>query len=183
MKTKNGIVNLDVDAITLRGTGKLGYSESSRMHSTLQRLSETLSDEVRVPSKKKHTVTCPKCKQEFKTNNPNKIPQHKPGWRARWSGTSTDEGGFCTQKKDWREPHEIIETGKEIYINGDLIKKGDHVAFSTYPNYVSFQGREELKEHVIKDVYLMDNKQFHLGLEGIDETVPCHYFVKNFIKL
>lgn len=184
MKTKNNIHTPPVDAETLRGTGKFGWTEGGKMHSTFKRLSESLvNDDVvrQPPSKKKQEVKCPKCGKTFKTNNPNVIPPHKP-YRPWYSFGNTETTDLCSQKKDWREPPEVKEKGKQAYINGEWIKKNDKVIFSTYPNYVSFQTREELKEHTIEDVYLMDNGALHLKLVGIDETVPCNYFVKNLIK-
>lgn len=181
MKQKNSIKTPGVEQNTLRGTGKLDWTPSGKMHSTKARLQSTFSDEPVKSPGKKDKVKCPGCGQKFKSNT-GKVPKHKlSGWRA-WGATTVD--GYCSQQKSHLAPLEIVNPVESVVINEFEVRKGDKVAFTTYPWKVAFQDWNELKEHTVKNVYLMDNQKIYLELEGIAERfVPARMFTKNFIKL
>lgn len=165
----------------LRGIGKLDYTNRSRLNSTMKKMSAAMAgDEVKkTPGKKKYEHTCPGCGQKFKTNSKN-IPQHKPGWRF---GFNKNESGFCTQRKSFLIAPKIIGKAESITINDYEIKKGDTVAFTTYPWTFDFADPNELKSYVVKDLYEMDNDQIHIEFDGLSQKIPTYIFVKNFIKL
>lgn len=179
MSDKN---NIKANNDSLRGIGKLGHTEGGKMHSTLRNLSGTFSDadEVRNKPGKKEKIKCPGCGQNFKSNN-GKIPKHTlKGWRA-WGVPTID--GYCAQQKGrWVKP-EIVKTIPSVEINEYTIEANDTIAFTTYPFKFDFVGEHELKEWVVEKIYLMDNEKIHLKLKGIEMTIPCSIFVKNFIKL
>ena len=131
---------------------------------------------------KKEKVECPACGRKFKTNSGN-IPEHKAKY---WNsfGSNTSESGNCNQNKSPFAPTTIVNKIDKVIINDCEVKAGDKVAFTTYPWKLNFQDWNELKEHTIANIYLMDNGKNYLELENIkDEYVPVNIFVKNFIKL
>lgn len=170
---------------SLRGIGKLGWTERGKLYSLLRSLTYSFSDAdkgISAPSKiKKAVVVCPGCGKKFKTNNPSKIPQHKPRF---WSFYITDSTPrFCSQKASILEKPTIVENIQSTVINELVIVPGDSIAFMTRPFQMSFQDQHELKEWKVKKIHMMNNGKVHLRLEGLDETVPVHIFTKNFIKL
>jgi len=175
MKTKNGIKRVKVGEDILR-PGKLGYTASGRMNSTIKRLESTFSDSPKATPGKKYIVECPACGRRFKSNN-GKIPDHLPRF-AKSKNT-----GNCHQIKDWRIPPKIEKELPLVEINTFEVRKGDAVAFTTYPNHVPFQDWQALTEHNVAGIYLMDNGHIYLKLKNIDEYVPVRMFVRNFIKL
>ena len=166
---------------TLRGTGKLDWTPSNKLHSTVKKLIASFDDElVKLPSKKEK-ITCPACGQKFKSNSGN-LPEHKPSKYNTWGNEM--ENGYCNQKRNPSTILKIVDKVDNVIINNFEIKAGDKVAFTTYPWKFDYQETNELKEHTITNIYLMDNNKFYLELEDVkDEYIPVHIFVKNFIKL
>lgn len=159
---------------TLRGTGKLGWGEHSALHGTMKRLVSTFGDDVgRTTQRKKKNVTCPGCGQKFRSNSGN-VPNHK----RRFSHTEE-----CNKRKDWRTPATPIGKAQSVIINEYEVVKGDIVAFTTYPWTVAFTSPHELKEYIIEDLILMDDKKIYLKLKDIDDEIPASMFARNFIKL
>lgn len=177
MKKKNSI-KIPKNHETLRGIGKLDYTERGKLCSTLKRLESTFNDyELRKTPSKKKTVKCPGCGKKFKTNS-GKIPEHKIRYYL-----SKTEAPICTQKRPWHEKPIIVSKVDVVKINDYKISKGDTVAFTTYPWKFTFQEMSELKEHKIKEIYLMDDNKKYLELEGVEDFIPVSIFVYNFIKL
>jgi hypothetical protein len=70
---------------TLRGIGKLGWTEGGKMNSTIKRLESSFSDEkVRSIKTNKEEYTCSVCKFKYRSNNPERVPTHKRH-RYLWS--------------------------------------------------------------------------------------------------
>lgn len=158
---------------SLRGTGKLDYTNAGRFHSTFQRIASTFSNDEHKPVPgKKDKVKCPCCKKKFKSNN-GIIPQHKELFG----------NGICTQVKGWASELEIVGRIESVTINDYIVKKGDSVAFTTYPWNLYFVNPSELKEYKVKDIYNMDNGKIYFEFYEVKDLVPTHIFVKNFIKL
>ena len=159
---------------SLRGVGKLDYTNAGRLHSTFKRIAATFAgDEHKpIPSKKKEKIKCPGCHQNFKTNN-GKLPVH----RERFTNT------LCNQKKRWYEEPKIVNRAESVMINEFEVKKGDSVAFTTYPWNLYFVDPNELREYKVKELYNMDNGKVFLDLEGVENMISSNIFVKNFIKL
>jgi hypothetical protein len=172
MRNKNKIKAPDANTDTIRGIGKLGYGESSKMHSTIKNLSSTFSDTVRTLPGKKEKVKCPGCGQKFKSNS-GKIPQH----RKRWGND------ICDQQKSRLEPPRIVSVAPSVTINGYEVRKGEEVAFTTYPWNLGYVDPMEVRGYVIKELYLMDNNKIYLSLEGVEDMVSSTIFARNFIKL
>lgn len=181
------------DATSLRGIGKLDYSNRSRLNSTIKKLTASMeTDEVPPMPAKKEKVKCPGCGRNFRTNK-GKIPQHIP---QRWSSGYTTNEGYCTQSRSpWHQPviKEVIES---TIINEIEIKKGDTIAFIPYPWSYPNHPQDVLKEYKVKNVFLGDNNipyiDLGIELEPINSIVKGkkepHYistnrFTKNFIKL
>ena len=181
MKTKNHVKSPTED--TTRGLGKLGYTEGGKMHGTVKRLTGSFDNDDAVSNQKtkKETIVCPGCGKKFKTNHGN-IPDHKPGKHYYYYGTEVS--GNCPQKKPFNHTPRIVKSVESVEINGYEIRRGDKVAFTTYPWKMAFQDWNDLVEHKVKEVYLMDNDHIYLSLEDVrDEYIPVRMFVKNFIKL
>lgn len=174
MRKKNSIKTPNND--TIRGIGKLDYTERGKLCSTLKRLESSFEQEVRKIPGKKNIVKCPGCGKKFKSNS-GKIPQHYTK-RFYLSGTT-----LCTGKKPFFEKPIIVSKVNVVKINGYKVEKGDSVAFTTFPWKFSFQDMDELVEHKIKNIYLMDNNKKYLELEGVENYIPINIFVNNFIKL
>lgn len=165
----------------LRGIGKLDYSNRSRLNSTMKKMSAAMAgDEVKKkPGKKKYEHVCPGCGKTFKTNSKT-IPQHKTGWRLFLNKI---ENGFCAQTKSGFMPPKRVGTAESVIINDYEIKKGDTVAFTTYPWIYDFVEPNELKSYVVKELHTMDTGHITMEFEGIKQDIPTQVFVKNLIKL
>lgn len=179
---KGGSVHIDkATDENLRGVGKLDYTNRSRLNSTIKKMSAAMAgDEVKkTPGKKKYEHVCPGCGKKIKSNSKN-IPKHKPN--AHY-GLLSDAQGFCNQGKRGITPPKRVDVVESVYINGYLIKKGDTVAFTTYPWKYDFVDPNELKSYVVKELHKMEGGNVCFEFEGIDQDVPTYIFVKNLIKL
>lgn len=190
MPQKNHMKTPPPEQETLRGTGKLGWTESGKMHSNAKKLTASFSnDEVKPgPSKNKKTIKCPGCGRNFKSNS-GKLPEHKGRWYHYYINGSSN---ICSQKKPMGEEPIIVSRVESVIINGYEIRKGDSVAFTTYPWHVPFQDWNELKEYKVIELYLMDTGRIHLdiGVQAKDNFgwlkpyyISSTIFAKNFIKL
>lgn len=83
MNTKNHIKTPNQD--TIRGLGKLGWTESGKVHNNIKKLTATFTNDEMKTKGKKDTVICSVCNCKIKTNNTSKIPNHaaKHKWRFR----------------------------------------------------------------------------------------------------
>ena len=63
---------------SLRGIGKLGWTESGKMNSTLKRLESSFeTDKTHSLKSNKTEGKCPRCSFTFMSNNPSRVPDHK----------------------------------------------------------------------------------------------------------
>lgn len=171
MKNKNNIKSPNIDS--LRGLGKLGYTESGKLHSTIKNLTSSMEDVVKIPPSKKDKITCPACGNRLKANKNGKIQRHN-----RRFGNEICDGKIYGYVKP-----KIVKSVLSVTINEYVIVKNDTVAFTTYPWNFDFVDQHTLASYVIKDIILMDNEKIYLSLEGINDLIPSYIFVKNFIKL
>jgi hypothetical protein len=100
MKTKNHIKSPKEDS--LRGIGKLGWTESGKTISTVRRLQSSFEDQETKSRGKKDTIICPVCKTKFKINNINKIPNHfqRIGLFGWGRNNEICKGSYSKQKSD-----------------------------------------------------------------------------------
>lgn len=184
MANTNHIKAPAANATSVRGIGKLGYTEGGRLNSTIKKIQASMDgDEFRpVPSRKK-TIVCPGCGRRFKAN---KIPAHKP---RSWHFMSNNTDGDCPQTKNRFRGFDVID--KKIHttvINDIEVNKGDTIAFIAMPWAYPNHATNELKEYKVLDVCLMGNGSVALDLGIEDEFGETWYinvarFTKNFIKL
>ena len=183
---KNNIKSPKIEQLNLRGIGKLDYNETNKMNSVMKNIYSSLdNDEFKNSPSKKERIECPGCKKKFRTNT-GKLPEHKIG----------KNGGICSQIKGFSYNLKIISEIKSIIINGFEISKNDRIAFNItdYCYYYYFIFFKELKEYVVKKIYLMDNNKIYLDLGLKNEYglywekdkpfyIPISIITDNFIKL
>lgn len=129
MKNKNHIKSPKQNS--LRGIGKLGWTESGIMHSTIKRLISTFNTDKYKSSKNEKKEKCPACGRKFKVKN-GKLPKHKTLF---WLSD-----GWCDQK---RGINVKITDLKEVTTNtGITLKVGDFIAFTifNFSNYIYNRG-------------------------------------------
>lgn len=162
MKTKNHLhIPKDTDGDFLRGVGKLGWTEGGKMHSTIKRMASAFDNgDTDVKSKKtfKHEVSCPKCKKKFNLNNPNVIPNHKPGWRFNWSSDNKLCEGSTSRQPSGESSEEVIESFK-FYENAHGpaidVKVGSKMLIDT--NVVNIGEKRGLVEFVVEKISRTNN--------------------------
>lgn len=182
MKNKNTIKALDNDS--LRGQGKLGWTEAGKLHNTTKRLVGTFEEEGKVRVKK-DKITCPGCGRKFRSNN-GKIPEHKA---PRYSMYVMQENGNCKQKKNNYIPPQIVEKLDSYELNGIEFNVGDRIAI--WPGFGSALSRsldinkdaDKLFEYTIEGIYLMNDKITYFKLEGCENNIQTYYFGTGIIKL
>ena len=123
----------------LEGTGanRLDWSEGSKMHSTVKRLVGSFEQPARTSVRaSKPLGTCPKCGWTWRTNNPDRVPNHPPhrDWFSRFKTDKTICPGSWSQEWDpyldhrvavphievshgWRNPVEVISPGDSVLID------------------------------------------------------------------
>jgi len=200
---KNHIKNTNPNSNSIRGIGKLGWTESGRLHNTLKKL-VSVDDEAKVSSTKIHKteIICSVCKKKFLTNNPNIIPNHKPGWQYNWSVSERrkvcDGSTSRLVNKDKTSISHIDKfyTIGSSYVRGETFSKGDSVV-------IDFS-RTILKEYDTKNVgdifktkildivrykYLRNDDSESTSyrdeviFEDIDKAIPAHILTTvNLIK-
>lgn len=170
MKSKN---HIKAKNESLRGIGKLGWTESGILHTTMKKLSATFDNEESVtPAKgfKKPKLKCPHCKRRFV----GKIPaKHKNYW------------GYEICKPHPFHPS-IEKELSETEINGLKIIPGDKVAFIPYPFHNFFNcGERDMLERQVKKIYRMTDSSIHVKFDVEDQTFRLAFFnsSKNFIKI
>ncbi len=113
---------------SLRGIGKLGWTEGGRMNSTIKRLESSFSKEkVHSIKGNKEEYSCPVCKFKYKSNNPGRVPTHKKH-RYLW-GISHDEP-ICSGSYIKQPTEETITETLEFFTtfdNGQKFHTGDRV--------------------------------------------------------
>lgn len=132
MRYKNSIKSPKQDS--LRGIGKLGWTEGSKLHKVVKNLISTFNNEPNYKSKKnKNKVKCPRCGKKFNLVN-GKIPQHTiPDWRYSYNWALTrGKKELCDQKSQYRpnDPPKIIGKVEEFDIPAGKIKVGDIIVFT-----------------------------------------------------
>lgn len=157
---------------SLRGLGKLGWTESGKLHSTIKKLTSSFSDEVKHIPTKKEKIDCPACGNRCKSIN-GKAPRH----------TTPFSKEICDGKIRGYVEATVVGSVNSVIINEYEIKKGDNVAFTTYPHYYKFVDPHTLSSYIVENLYLMSNDRITLKFKGITEIIPANYFAKNFIKL
>lgn len=201
MKTKNNIKNPIVD--TIRGIGKLGYTESGKLHNTLKKLNGTfdIDKPVGIPTKsKKVKIACPKCKQTFLVNNPNIIPNHKKSYYYSYDSNDSKlcEGSTSqTITKEYQviKP-EIFSSCGSGRTNGEIFYRTDTVVIdfsrSILRDYDT-QNVGDIYETTILDIIryqylrkdgrLSNSYRQEVILDGIAKPIPTTLLtVNNFIK-
>lgn len=181
MRTKNTIKVKKIQNDNLKGSGKLGYSESNKLHSTAKRVLGIInSKEVHNNFTKKQIVVCPGCNKKFHTNNPNKIPQHKSYNHNIFDTT------ICSQTRSLMAEPKIKEKIETFSINELELSKGTKVMFIPYPWHEFFNvQRNEVLEEEVDELYLMDNDKVFIKFKNIKKLIPSYIFKanKNFIKI
>lgn len=178
MKGQNHIKSPKViDGVeTLRGLGKVGYSEGSRLHSTLKRLegSFTGNDDGGFVKAKKITAKCPHCNFRHSSRK-GLLPEHKISVRKYDFKTPESE------KKEWFDVMEICpqtiranshrKKVNKFTINGITFKKGDNVMFAK-----SIENSYTLKhikfyEGPIESIYLQEDGSYLIYLPNDDDRI------------
>lgn len=192
MRTKNHIKAPQND--TLRGTGKLGWSESSAVHSTVKRLVSTFDPGdtfKRIAKAKKIKVTCPQCGANF-SNREGKVRAHTISVNKfndetkEWYNVSEQ----CSQKPRWNNYRYPTKVSK-CTVGGETYKVGQTVFFArmntmwpgvTRMTYTYFEG--PIQSIAKKDdgsfiIYLPQNPEKH----GRDYFELNENTAKNIIKV
>jgi len=176
MKNKN---HIKADNESFRGIGKLGWTESGKMKSTLSRLEATFEEERKFINKKNKTIViCPACHRKFHSNS-GKLPKHKAYF---WQYTN-DENGYCSGKVS--NSPKIVKKIDSAEINGETFHTHDKVMFMPYPHHNLFHAeKNEIIEGTIVFFYLMDDESIQIKFRDYP-PVPIRYFnaSKNFIKI
>lgn len=127
---------------SLRGTGveKLGWTEGNKVIGTVKRLTASFStDSVGSKRSNKQIGKCPHCQFEFRTNNPDRVPDHQEdkGWYWSMHRNNNDRRicqGAWTQQREpaldaqiemqqisvgtgWGKPVEVIQVGDSVLID------------------------------------------------------------------
>lgn len=177
--------HIKVDATadnTLRGIGKLGYTESGKLHSTIKKITATFEDKPEKSNKNKEVFRCPGCNGKFTSNN-GKLKNHKPV--KSYSYVDVDVDGYCTQKPHWLAPAKIESVIKTTTINDLDLFVGDTILFQPYPYYRFFDVEDnKIIEAQIMKIFLMTNGRVYLRISGYKKDFPINLFEgnKNFLK-
>lgn len=183
MRTKN---HIKADNDDLRGIGKLDWTESSKMHSTIKKLESTFdNDEGVLPLSKKTnkiTVTCPLCKSKFKTNS-GKLPKHKTPYGLDFYTYQRfrDNTGFCKGFNYLETPiFKVLQTLDNAVLNNKDYKPGDRVLIDTTGwNIKSFPKDsviEAVIEQVIDGVFIHYKNDIHKDFEADEKRHKYIYF-------
>lgn len=168
-------------AKSVREIGKFGWTEGSRLHSTIKRLMSSIDEQFKTFNKKnKKKVVCPRCGKVFH-NGSGKLPEHKSG-HFRFLG----EGKPMCEDTSIVKPATIVKQVQVITINGEMLTKGDKVLFCPYPFHNLFNvGSRDLIETTVEKIYLMSNDKYHIKFSCMENTVNIDIFKasKNFIKV
>lgn len=136
MKTKNHIKSPKED--TLRGIGRLGWTEGSKMNSTIKRLESSFTGErVRSIKTNKKESKCPHCRFRFHSNNTDRVPTHNVQ-AFHFSYHQGEERNIC-QGSYIKQP-----TGEVVIEQLDFIKT------SHWPNQVIRPGDTVLVDLTLK---------------------------------
>lgn len=178
MRTKN---HIKAKNNSLRGIGKLGWTEGGIVFNTIKRLVATFPDKDQKSSGSfKTRVKCPGCGRKFNLNNPNHIPDHKPRWYSSYYDFGT---GYCTQGRGRFNDATPVKEISDVVIAFETFKPKDKVIISPYPFQDSFNvGRTDLIASKIEKIYLMSNDKISIKFEGYEKLMPVYYFHKNIIK-
>ena len=192
MRTKNHIKAPKND--TLRGVGKLGWTESSAVHSTVKRLVSTFepNDTFKgVAKAKKIKVTCPQCGANF-SNREGKVKPHTISVNKfnaetkEWYNVSEQ----CSKKPRWnnyRYPTKV----RICTVSGETFKVGNTVFFAR-PNYM-YPGTTKITysyfEGPIESIGKKDDGSYLIYLPQDPDKNGRDYFelnertVKNILKV
>lgn len=180
--------HIKVDATadnTLRGIGKLGFTEKGKLHSTIKKITATFEDKPEKSNKNKEKIVCPGCKGKFTSNN-GKLKEHIPSKRWGVERGVTGADGFCTQQAHWTTPPKIKSILSSTEINDISLVVGDKICFQPYPHLIYFKAETNaVIEATVEKIYLMNNDRVYLKISNNLITFPLDIFTanKNFIKV
>ena len=143
---------------SLRGIGKLGWTESGKMNSTLKRLEGSFeNDKVSSLKSNKKEGKCSKCSFVFMSNNPSRVPDHK---RRYHKYSSNSEDNLCLGS--WSK----LPTGKEIIDITSFC-----VSYTRRTNHVFNIGDKVIVDFTnLKHLY-SDNIVFETEIQKITNTL------------
>ena len=164
---------------TLRGLGRLDYTEGSRLHSTLKRITSTFAgnDKHIGKRKEKTEIVCDLCKQTFRVRG-NKLPRHtsyKYG-DIRYDKICGEKSNVETKPFDKLAGLEEVEYFK-IELTGDKIFEGDKILVNISDNSISDARSKDLitLETVVEKIYKVINKQdrnaYRFKFEGFSNLI------------
>ena len=191
MKAENKIKSPKQDS--LRGIGKLGWTEAGRLHGTIKKLIGSFNTETKVKSKKA-IIECPQCGEKLKTNNLSRVPKHFPKrfvWYTSLDKTQVCKGSWCKQLSGHTGTENVWQF---TTVNNNTVFNVDDIVVIDFTRDILSKYAPERKEFTtellgVENIkYLANDGSVHCQkqvayFEGVPEPIPTFLLGKHIIKL